>query len=78
MRIAEGVGSERLGCCKCFRRAELNIWKARHGEGQFWVNRVGLVMAGPLPLYPPIADVRRKGRQSEKRARPVADMGHTN
>ena len=53
MRIAEGVGSERLGCCKCFRRAELNIWKARHGEGQFWVNRVGLVMAGPLPLYPP-------------------------
>src|ERR1700716_425479 len=37
MRIAEGVRSEWLGCCKRFVRAELNIRKARHGEGQFWV-----------------------------------------
>jgi len=31
MRIAEGVGSERLGCCKRFLRAELNI-----SEGSAW------------------------------------------
>ena len=34
MRIAEGVGSEWLGCSKRFLRAELNISEARHGEGQ--------------------------------------------
>ena len=34
MRIAEGVGSEWLGCWKRFLRAELNI---SIGEGQFWV-----------------------------------------
>src|SRR5262245_4227211 len=29
MRIAEGVGSERLGCCKRFLRAELDLNETR-------------------------------------------------
>src|SRR4051794_32821430 len=51
MRIAEGVGSEWLGCCKRFFRAELNIRKARHGEGQFWVIRVVLTVHRSLPVF---------------------------
>src|SRR3954451_6510662 len=51
MRIAEGVGSEWLGCFKRFFRAEMNIRKARHGEGQFWVIRVVLTVHRSLPVF---------------------------
>src|SRR5467141_654692 len=52
MRIAEGVRSEWLGCCKRFVRAELNIRKARHGEGQFWVKNGSVRARAARPFYP--------------------------
>jgi hypothetical protein len=52
MRIAEGVRSEWLGCCKRILRAELNISKARHGEGQFWVKNGSVQARAARPFYP--------------------------